>query len=241
MSVFNHGALHSQANTEKGKLLFARELDRANHSGNAALAETAWNQDSVELTKVGFAFRFQALGFDPMNPGAEIVHKAAMDQSFAEAFVGILQFHVFSHDPDRYVVDRVIHALDERFPVLHPPFGFPQVEKPYDFFIETFDGEDKRNFVNTVDVLCSDNGFFRDVTEERNFRLHVGRQESIGAAQKNIGLNSDFEQFFHTVLRRFRFQLTGGRNVRNESEVNEKGIFTAHILAHLPDRFEEGQ
>ena len=124
LRVLDDGALHPETNAEIRNLLFARELDRANHSGNAALAEAPWNQDSVELTKVDrFAFRFQTLGFDPMNPGAQIVDEAAMDQRFAEALVRILQFHVFADDADRYVVDRVIHTLDERFPVLHLAFG----------------------------------------------------------------------------------------------------------------------
>ena len=71
--------------------------------------------------------------------------------------------------------------------------------------------------------------------------LHVGRKEAIGAAQKNVRLDSDFEQFFDTVLCRLCLQLTGRRNVRNKREVNEQGILAADFLAHLPDGFEEWQ
>src|SRR5207253_5884012 len=51
LRVLDDSALHPETNAEIRNLLFARELDRANHSGNAALAETAGHENSIELTQ----------------------------------------------------------------------------------------------------------------------------------------------------------------------------------------------
>src|ERR1035438_2083107 len=47
--VFDHRALHPQANAEVWNLPRARVLDRVDHAGNAALAESAGHQDAVAV------------------------------------------------------------------------------------------------------------------------------------------------------------------------------------------------
>src|SRR5258708_22432595 len=44
-SVFNGGALHAQTNAEEGNSVLTRKLNGINHTLNAALAESARNQD----------------------------------------------------------------------------------------------------------------------------------------------------------------------------------------------------
>src|SRR5712671_7606648 len=46
-SVFNRRALHAQANAEEGNFVLASKLNGINHALNAALAESARNQDTV--------------------------------------------------------------------------------------------------------------------------------------------------------------------------------------------------
>src|SRR5262245_42295379 len=49
--VFNRCALHTQTDAEEGDLLAARVTDRADHPGDAAFSEPAWNKDRIDLTK----------------------------------------------------------------------------------------------------------------------------------------------------------------------------------------------
>src|SRR5436189_488947 len=173
LSEFDDRALHSQANAEVGNLLLARELDSTNHSGNTPLAEAARNQDSVELTEPGgFAAFFQAFRFDPIDLRPEIMHEPPVDQCFAQALIRILELDVFADHANRYFVNRVVHAVDKRFPIPHPALGRGQMEQAHDLVIETFKRIYQRDFVNAGDIFDSDDGAFRHVAEERNFRFH---------------------------------------------------------------------
>src|SRR5207253_10636070 len=151
LRVLDDGALHPQTNAEIRSLLFVCELDRPNHSGNATLAEAAGHENSIELAKqpVRFVILLHAFRFDPVDLCSETVNEAAVNERFAQAFVGILQLDIFADNTDGYFVHRMVHALHERFPILHPPLGLRQVEQTDDLVIETFTGEHERNFINT--------------------------------------------------------------------------------------------
>jgi hypothetical protein len=101
--------------------------------------------------------------------------------------------------------------------------------------------EDKWHFVDRCHILCGNNRFFFHVTEQRNLRFDIVRQVTVGAAQKNVRLNSDTEKFLYRMLCRLGLQLAGGSDVRHQSHMHEKRIFTPELLAHLPDRLDEWQ
>ena len=71
--IFDAGSLHAQANAEIRNLILARVANGLQHAGDAALAESAGNQDAV----VAFQLRghaaiaagaaFQTFGFYPGN------------------------------------------------------------------------------------------------------------------------------------------------------------------------------
>ena len=52
-------------------------------------------------------------------------------------------------------------------------------------------GEHYRHFVDGGDVFGGDDRLFLYVAEERDFRLQIFGEEAVGAAEKNVGLNSD--------------------------------------------------
>ena len=107
--------------------------------------------------------------------------------------------------------------------------------------VHTFMGEHQRHFVNRRHVLRRDHRLFRHVAEQRNLRLDVLRQETVGAAQQNIRLNSDAQQFFHRVLRRLGLQFLRRRNKRHQRHVHKQRVLAPQFLPHLPDRFDERQ
>ncbi len=53
------------------------------------------------------------------------------------------------------------------------------------------------DFINGSNILRSNHSFFFNVAEQRDFRLKVFREEAIGTAKKNVGLDSNAEQLFH--------------------------------------------
>ena len=116
--ILDDCALHAETNSEIRHLLFACVLDRANHSGNAAFAEAARNKDAIEFGEFRRTVdRFQALGFDPMNPRLQVVLQAAVDKGFTQALVRVFQGNVLTDDADRNFVQRIMDALAPTSPM----------------------------------------------------------------------------------------------------------------------------
>jgi hypothetical protein len=55
--------------------------------------------------------------------------------------------------------------------------------------------------------------------------FQVAIQRAIAAAQQNIGLDSDAEQFLNAVLRRLGLQFPGGVDERNQGQMDEDNVF----------------
>src|SRR5271155_2787995 len=98
--IFDGGALHPKADTEIGDFAFAGELNRVDHALNAALAKATGHQNAIVAPQARSSDlrRSDLLSFDPFENGFLIVGQAAMEESFAEAFVGVFELDVFAND-----------------------------------------------------------------------------------------------------------------------------------------------
>ena len=101
--------------------------------------------------------------------------------------------------------------------------------------------ENERYFIDRRDIFGGNNSLFFDVAKQRNLRLDLVRQVTIGAAQKNVGLDSDAEKFLHRMLRWFGLQFTGGGDEGHERYVHKERVLAAEFLTHLPDRLNKRQ
>ena len=164
-----------------------------------------------------------------------------MNQRFAQALVRVFQRDILADDADRNFVERIVDALHQHFPWLHVAFGLRQVQQTHDLIVQTFRAQHERNLVDAGDVLGRDDGRFRDVAEQRDLALHVRREITIRAAQQNVGLNSDFEQFLDAVLCGLGLEFAGGGDVRHQRQVDEQAVLAADFLAHLADGFQKRQ
>ncbi len=79
------------------------------------------------------------------------------------------------------------------------------------------------------------------VAEQRDLALDLVGQGALGAADQQVGLDSDLHQLAHRVLRRLGLEFAGGGDVRDEGEVHEQGVLASHVVAELPDCLEERQ
>ena len=79
------------------------------------------------------------------------------------------------------------------------------------------------------------------VAEQRDFILDVLGQEAFGAAQQDVGLDTDGAQFLHAVLGRLGLELLGRGDPGHERDVNEQAIGAAEFVPQLPDGLQERQ
>ena len=140
---------------------------------------------------------FQSLGFDPVQLKFKIVRQRAVHQRFLQRLVRILILDILADNADCHRVLWVVDTVHNVF-----PFGEIAVFRFHSQVLQnqcihTFIREHEWNFIHRSHVLGRDHGLFLHVAEESNLRLQLLRQEPVGTAEQNIGLNSDAEQFLH--------------------------------------------
>ena len=101
--------------------------------------------------------------------------------------------------------------------------------------------ERDRHLVDARHVLRGDHRFLVDVAEQRDLPLDVRRQQAVGAAEQEVGLDADRAQVADAVLRRLGLELAGGADERHQRQVDVERVLAADVLAELADGLEEGQ
>ena len=99
--------------------------------------------------------------------------------------------------------------------------------------------EDERHLVDAGHRRQGDDSFTRHIAVDGNLLLNILVHVVVGAAYDCVGLYPDSAQFANAVLRRLGLQLTGGRYVGQECEVNIEDIVASHFVTHLSYGFEE--
>src|SRR5512141_932583 len=77
------------------------------------------------------------------------------------------------------------------------------------------------------------------VAEERDLSLHFFGQRALGAADQDVGLDSDLHQLPYGMLGGLRLHFAGSRNEWHEREVDEDRILSSDLVTELANRFEE--
>ena len=101
--------------------------------------------------------------------------------------------------------------------------------------------EAERDLVDGRDVAALDDRAELDVAEQRDLALDVLGERALGAADEDVGLNSDLHQLANRVLRRLGLDLARRGDVRHEREVDEDRVLASDLVSELADRLEERQ
>src|ERR1700723_1037566 len=100
--VFDRRALHAETDAEERDFFLAGVGDGVNHSGDAAFAETAGNQNTVDVAQqaLGGGWRVNFFGFNPFDYYALAIGQAAVAQGFAQTFVSVFELHILPYYTD---------------------------------------------------------------------------------------------------------------------------------------------
>ena len=99
----------------------------------------------------------------------------------------------------------------------------------------------ERHIVDRGDIERLNDGGRPYVAEQRDLAALVFGNFPVGAAQQNVGLDTDRAQLLDRVLGRFGLQFTGGRDERQQGQVQVDAIATWQVVAELADRLQERQ
>ena len=88
-----------------------------------------------------------------------------------------------------------------------------------------------------------DHRLLLDVAEERDLGLDRRRERVllVGAAEEDVGLDSDGPQLLDRVLGGLGLELGGGLDERHQGQVHVDHVVLAHVLLELADGLQEGQ
>ena len=111
-----------------------------------------------------------------------------------------------------------------------------------DQLVELVVDQAQRHFVDRkILVLLFDHRVDRDVAEQGDLLAVVAAERLLGAADEDVGLNTDLPELADRVLRRLGLQLAGRLQVRHEREVDVEAVLLADIERELANRFQERQ
>ena len=131
-------------------------------------------------------------GLDAVELDPRLVGDTAMDERFQQTFVGLLETHVLADHGDAHVVFGILQNVNDSLPIVQMRRAGPDIELFDDPLVESFFVKAQRHFVNPFDVLVAVmTAFSVDVAEMRDLVLDFLVEVAIGAAEQDIGLNTD--------------------------------------------------
>ena len=111
-----------------------------------------------------------------------------------------------------------------------------------DQLVELVVDQAQRHFVDReILVLLFDHRVDRHVAEQGDLLAVFAAERPLGAADEDVGLNTDLPQLADRVLRRLGLQLAGRLQIRHQREVDVQAILLADVERELANRFQERQ
>ena len=119
--IFDHSALHAEAQAEKRHLVFPRILDRPDFTFDTAVAKTTGHQNAIDVSQIFGQIAvtlFNMFGIDPFDLNRRALGNPGVTQRLGHAHVSVRQRDIFANQSDcncsRWMQDLVDHR---------PPFG----------------------------------------------------------------------------------------------------------------------
>src|SRR5438105_2558356 len=240
---FDHAALQTQANPEIRNLAVAGIAHGLDLAADAAVAETARNQDAVDAAQHALdALTLDVLGLDLADQHARIEGDARVVERLVHRFVGVVVLDVLADDGDGHFVGRVLDAVQHLPPVGNLQRPGPQVQLFDDELVQMIIDKTERHLVDAELLVALLNDRTRlDVAEESDLLRLVLGQFPLGPADKDVGLDTNFTEPADAVLRRLGLGLARGFQERDQRQVNVEAILLADVERELADRFQERQ
>ncbi len=129
---------------------------------------------------------------------------------------------------------RAIHSSSCARPGLQAQLVHHQAVQP---LVAQIEGDQ----VDVGRVDAADDGSGLDVGEQRDLLFEVLADGPIGAADDDVGLDTDAPQFVHAVLRGLGLELAARVDERDQRHVDVENVAPPDVVAELPDGLQEGQ
>ena len=204
------GHLQAKAQAEVGHLVLAGVARRHDLALDAADAEAAGHQHAVGgFEPGGDLLLLERLGVHPDDLHVAAVMDGRVLERLDDAQIGVLQLDVLAHQGDAHRAAGGLDLVDQSDPLaqLGPP-GL-QTQLVHHEAIQALVPQVERHEVDVGSVHAADDGPRLDVGEERDLLLEVRADGAVGAADDDVGLDTDAAQLVDAVLGGLGLELAG--------------------------------
>ena len=205
------------------------------------MAKTARYHDAIESFKdldSAFTHFIEGFGVDPLNIDIHIVIPARVTQRFRDGQVGIMEFDVFPDNADGQFRAGTFDLFYQLAPLLHVGLPVRQTKLLHHVLAQTCLFQDQGHFIDRLGGQHGDDGPGLDITEQGDFFAQFVGHGIVGAAEDDIRLDADAQEFFDTVLSGFCFQFFCCPNIGEKGYVQVEHVSAAYVFAHLADSLQ---
>src|SRR6185437_6954727 len=236
------GHLHAEADAEIGHPTLAGEARRFDLALGAALAKPPRHQNAVDAFEMlDRVLLLEYLGIEPVELDLDVIGDAAMGQRLGKRFVAVEKMRVLADDGDVDLALRLADAADDLTPAGEIGGLGGDAEMIANLLVETFGMIGLGHGIDRVDVERRNDPRLAQVAEQRDLLARARRDRPIAAAEQDVGLDAEAEQFLDRVLRRLCLELAGRGDPRHQGQMNEERPLAPQLVAQLADGFEERQ
>ncbi len=233
---FDDRDLHAEADAEVRDAVLARVLSGQDHALDAAVAETAGDQDAAapaELLRDVVAR--QCFRVDPLDINARVAGRARVEERFNDAEISVVQADVLADKRDAHVAVDAVNFAHQRAPLGHVGFAAVEAQLAAHHVAEALVLEQQRHFVERGRRRVLDDAVGLHVAEERDLAADVVGDGLVRAHDEDVGLDALAQKLFDRVLRGLALELTAAGDRHDERHVDEEHIFTPALSRDLTD------
>src|SRR6266851_2460610 len=240
---FDHRHVHAKADAEIGHMALAGETRGFDHSRGAALAESAGNENTVNIVEMPnrLGFGLEHLRIDPVEIDRDIVGNPAMAHRLGQRFVAVRQMCVLADDCDLDLPLGLVNAVDDRLPAIEIGLGRVKAEMEAHLAIEPLQVIGYRDGVDRIAIKGGDDPAFAQIAEQCDLLAGGRRYRPVTAAQQDVRLDAEAEEFLGGMLGRFGLELARRGNPRHQGQMHKEHSLAPEFVAELADRLEERQ
>ena len=200
--VFDHGDLHSEADTKIRDVVFPRILCRQNHAFDTAVTEAAGDNDTVQIGKdMIFRFLCDGLGVNPLNVDHGVKRKTCMAQSLGYGEIGVVELYILAYKSDGDCFAAAFDGCDHGLPLAQIRLRGGQMQFPADNGGKLRLFQKQRRFIEYRKGQVFDNTVRLHIAEVGNFTEDALVCDGFITAQDDdIGCDAHALQLLHGVL-----------------------------------------
>src|SRR5690242_14910400 len=148
---------------------------------------------------------------------------------------------VFADDGDCHAPLGLLDQVDNLVPSVELGRGGVEAEMLTDLPVEAFGMVGAGYGINRVYIERRNDPALPQITEQRNLFARGRGNRALAAAQQNVWLNAEAEQFLRGMLSRLGLELARRGDPRHQCQMHKEDALASELVAELANRLEKRQ